>query len=52
MTSALQASQIEQDRLAQLVRNGPAQARHQELQGACLGLAAFFIVLFSSVLLQ
>lgn len=47
-----QPARIDQETLARLVRDGPAQARHQELQAACMAVACFVLVLFSSIALQ
>lgn len=52
MTTTMHPSQIQQDRLEQLRRDGPAQARRQELQGACMGLLAFLMLFLWSVSTQ
>jgi hypothetical protein len=36
---------IDQQTLARLLRDGPAQARAQELQAGCMALVAFVLVL-------
>lgn len=43
---------IHQERLEQLLRDGPAQARRQELQGACMGLVAFLMLFLWSLSTQ
>lgn len=47
-----QPPRIDEETLARLVRDGPAQARYQALQAACMAIVCFFVVLFSSLALQ
>ena len=43
---------IDQQTLARLMRDGPAQARAQELQAICMAAVAFVVVLFTSLWMQ
>jgi hypothetical protein len=52
MTSTMPPSQINQKRMEELMRDGPRQARNQELQAACMAVVAFCVVFFWSIATQ